>query len=496
MINTDAIRSKVLDLAIQGKLTENQSEDGNAEDLYAQIQAKKAELIKAGIIKAEKALAEISPNEVPFTIPDNWKWVRLGDYCQKVTDQVASGSFAALRENVPSLKEPDYALMVKTADFANGFTDNLTYTTKHGYEFLSNSNLFGGELILSNIGSIGKCFIVPNLERKMTLAPNSIMVRLTNNELRDYLYYFIVSKYGYAALDAISTGIAVKKFNKTSLKTIIIPVPPLAEQKRIVDKIESIYNHLDAIDILQLKYANDLEVLKSKIIDAGIQGKLTEHLPEDEDVEELFAQIQAEKIEILRTRQGRADKNIKEDDENYLFEIKDNWKWIKFAEVGLFKKGPFGSALTKSMFVPKSEDTVKVYEQQHAIQKDETLGRYYITRQYFEDKMSGFEVLPGDIIISCAGTIGETYIMPDNIEQGIINQALMRITLVPSIDKKYFLYYFDSNLKASAQKQSNGMAIKNIPPFDVMKNWYFPLPPLAEQKRIVETIESIMRLLG
>lgn len=98
------------------------------------------------------------------------------------------------------------------------------------------------------------------------------------------------------------------------------------------------------------------------------------------------------------------------------FKIPSHWKWIRLGDIGLFKKGPFGSALTKSMFVQKGMDTVKVYEQQHAIKKDWELGTYYITREYFNEKMIGFEVMPGDIIVSCAGTIGETYIMPDEIE--------------------------------------------------------------------------------
>ena len=137
--------------------------------------------------------------------------------------------------------------MVKTADFSNGFTKNLTYTDKHGYEFLENSNLFGGELILSNIGSIGKVFIVPDLNCKMTLAPNSVMIRLTNNEYRDYLYYFLQSPTGYEELKAISTGVAMLKFNKTDLKTIHLPLPPLAEQKRIVEAIETAFAQLDEI---------------------------------------------------------------------------------------------------------------------------------------------------------------------------------------------------------------------------------------------------------
>lgn len=108
--------------------------------------------------------------------------------------------------------------MVKTADFSNGFTKNLTYTDKHGYEFLENSNLYGGELILSNVGSIGKCFIVPELEYKMTLAPNAVMIRLTSNEPRDFLYYFILSSYGQSELQSITTGVAMQKFNKTELR--------------------------------------------------------------------------------------------------------------------------------------------------------------------------------------------------------------------------------------------------------------------------------------
>ena len=257
-------KSKILDLAIRGKLVPQNPDDEPAAVLLERIRAEKEELIKAGKIKRDKKESVIFKGEdnsyyrtngkttelcddIPFDLPEGWAWVSLGQYCEKVTDQVASGSFAALRENVVSLKEPSYALMVKTADFSNGFTKNLTYTDKHGYEFLENSNLFGGELILSNIGSIGKVFIVPDLNCKMTLAPNSVMIRLTNNEYRDYLYYFLQSPTGYEELEAISTGVAMLKFNKTDLKTIYLPLPPLTEQKRIVEAIEIAFAQLDEI---------------------------------------------------------------------------------------------------------------------------------------------------------------------------------------------------------------------------------------------------------
>ena len=144
------------------------------------------------------------------------------------------------------------------------------------------------------------------------------------------------------------------------------------------------------------------------------------------------------------------------------------------------------------MFIPKAPDAVKVYEQKNAIQKDHTLGDYYISRKYFNEKMSGFSVNPGDIIVSCAGTIGETYILPEGIEEGIINQALMRMTIFSTINIDYFLMYFDYVIKQAARADSKGSAIKNIPPFEIFKNLLFPLPPIEEQKRIIDKLKEIL----
>ena len=177
--------------------------------------------------------------------------------------------------------------------------------------------------------------------------------------------------------------------------------------------------------------------------------------------------------------------------ENVPFEVPEGWCWCTLDDLAFYKKGPFGSSLTKSMFVPDSSSAYKVYEQKNAIQKDHTLGSYFIDEEKYKE-LSGFKVEPNDIIVSCAGTIGETYVMPNDIRTGIINQALMLIRLHLQDIQDFYLLYFDFILKAEAAKESKGTAIKNIPPFDVLKSFLIPIPPLAEQGRILEEVNKLM----
>lgn len=233
--------------------------------------------------------------------------------------------------------------------------------------------------------------------------------------------------------------------------------------------------------------------LRQAVLQAAIQGKLTQQLPEDGNATDLLDAIKAEKAALVKAKKIKKEKPqepIAEDEIPY--KIPDGWAWLRFGEFGIYKKGPFGSALTKSIFIPKGDNAVKVYEQKNAIKKNVNIGDYYISEEYFTSKMSGFELLPGDIIVSCAGTIGETYIMPSDMEKGIINQALMRMRMFPSTYIPYFLLYFDTILKQTAKHDSNGSAIKNIPPFEILKNYLVPVPPIAEQQRIVAKVDELM----
>lgn len=239
-----------------------------------------------------------------------------------------------------------------------------------------------------------------------------------------------------------------------------------------------------------------VEDLKKSFLQQAFEGKLTKTIPSDTEVSVTLDKIYKDKDNLINHYKVRNEPNyLPVEESEFLFKIPDTWKWLRIGQLGVFKKGPFGSALTKSMFVKEGTDTIKVYEQKNAIQKDIELGEYYITKDYYESKMKSFEVNTGDVLVSCAGTIGETFIVPEEHKKGIINQALMKMTMVNELNVHYFLLYFDYILKKISNKLSSGSAIKNIPPFEVFKQLVIPIPPIEEQERIVNILNQVFEKL-
>ena len=256
--------------------------------------------------------------------------------------------------------------------------------------------------------------------------------------------------------------------------------------------------------------------LKNSILQWAIQGKLVPQDSNDEPASVLLDKIRQEKERLIKEKKIKRDKNasiiyrgednsyyekmfatgeVKCIDEEVPFEIPKGWEWCRLNDLALYRKGPFGSSLTKSMFVAKSNQSVKVYEQKNAIQKDFRLGDYYISKEKFE-AMQSFIVKPNDIIVSCAGTIGETYLLPLDAPVGIINQALMRVTLFDLSMAEYWQMYFAYMLLNEAQMKGAGSAIKNIPPFEYLKAVLVPVPPLSEQSRLVERYNLLLSLIA
>lgn len=211
----------------------------------------------------------------PFgEIPSHWQIKSIEEIAEVVTDYVANGSFASLKNNVQYLSEPDYAVLIRLVDFNKSFSGDFVYINKSSYDFLKKSQLIGGEIIISNVGAnVGTVFKTPNLNMKMALAPNSVMLRTKYCD--DFYFHWLKSRYGQHMISAIISGSAQPKFNKTEFRKMLVPVPPIEEQREIANILNSydkkiqlnkqINHHLEEmIDAIFLRYIESSKQLEVK----------------------------------------------------------------------------------------------------------------------------------------------------------------------------------------------------------------------------------------
>ena len=429
----------------------------------------------------------------------------MNDYVLQVTDFVASGSFATLRENVKYYKTENYALLVKTQDFANNFSNDLTYTDKHGYEFLKNSNIFGGELILSNVGSIGKVFIVPQLNRPATLAPNAIMVRCHEPNQTDWLYFLFRSSFGLDALLSISSATAIKKFNKTDFKKILIPIPPISEQGKIVKELESYEPLLTEYDVLEkAKSKLDTEIydkLKKSILQYAIQGKLAEQDENDEPASVLLERIRTEKKAQLGKKYvesyiykgddncyyEKVGKNEPVLVEDLPFDIPDSWSWARLKDV--VEINPRNSV---------DDGTMVSFIEMKSL-KDGFNNSFVYEKRAWKEVKSGFTHFQnGDVgfakITPCFQNRKSAifYELENGYGAGTTELHILRPHkntmladyLLWFVKSPYLIEYGKQKFSGTAGQQRFGT--------DEVKNTLIPIPPQAEQERICLKIKEML----
>ena len=281
MIDTKALRSRILDLAIQGKLTEQLPSDGTAEELYQQIQAEKQKILDTGILKGKKKIIirEISKEQEPFSLPSNWKWLRLGS----VSEIFGRIGFRGYTKN-DIVDEMQGALSLSPSNITVSgdiVFEKCTYITWDKYEESPEIQIKNGDIIIVKTGSsYGKSCVVNKLPCKATINPQLAVLKYVLC-CADYLKLVLNSSLAKKQYDVFVNGAATPTFSQENLANLLISMPPLAEQKRIVERVEEIFRLLDTIDRAQEKYSADAESLKAKLITAGIQGKLTEQLESD-----------------------------------------------------------------------------------------------------------------------------------------------------------------------------------------------------------------------
>lgn len=475
MIDTKALRSKVLDLAIQGKLTEQLESDGTAEELFAQIQEEKQKLIKEGKIKKEKPLPPVSSEEIPFEIPSSWKWVRFGELMRNRDS-----------ERIP-VSVADRKKIAKIYDYygASGVIDKVeTYLFDKTLLLISEdgANLLSRSMPIAFLAN-GKYWVNNH-------------AHVLDSYVGDYLT-FVMYYINSISLVPYVTGSAQPKLNQDNMSKIPIPLPPLAEQKRIVERVEEIFKLLDIIDEAHKKYSADAKILKSKLITMGIQGKLTEQLESDGTAEELFEQIQEEKQKLIKEGKIKKEKPLPTVSQAEIpFEIPSSWKWVRLGNLSsLITKG--SSPKWQGVNYTDEENGILFVTSENVGKNKMLLEKRKYIEKHFNNSHQSSIIRKGDILTNIVGaSIGRTAIFDENIENANINQAVCVIRLIENSMSNYVLRYMNGCDAISLMLGKTVDTARANLSLTSVSNLIIPLPPLTEQKRIADKLDEVLRVLG
>ena len=480
------LKSSILQLAIQGKLVEQRPEEGTGEELYQQIQAEKKRLIQEGKIKKEKLLPEIAEDEVPFEIPESWKWVQIRDIAIKITDGT---------HHSPANYEQGKYRYVTAKNIKNqGVTlTNITYVSEDVHnEIFARCNPEHGDVLLIKDGATTGVVTVNNLIEPFSMLSSVALLKMPSLMSAWYLVYVMRSDLLYKAVRAQMKGTGITRITLKQIELMTIPLPPLAEQKRIVAKIEELLPYLDRYE----KAWNRLEEfnrrfpadMQKSILQMAIQGKLVEQRPEEGTGEELYRQIQAEKQALIKAGKIKKEKPLPEIAEDEVpFEIPDGWKWVRLSQIisvlgdGIHGTPAFdeigdyyfvnGNNLAKGHIVFKA-DTKKV------------------SFNEYEKHKKPLDM--NTILISINGTIGNYAFYAG--EPIILGKSACYFSVLAGVNKEYICHLINTKFFMDyAVKEATQTTIKNVS-LKVMRMLPVPLPPIAEQKRIVARLEEILPL--
>ncbi len=480
------LKNSILQLAIQGKLVEQRAEEGTAEELYQQIQEEKQRLIDEKKIKKEKPLPEITEDEIPFDIPDSWKWVHF--------NYIANSSLGKTLDKVKN-----------TGDFKpylcsiNVYWDGIRLEKVKEARFeeteLSKYVLQKGDLLICEGGDVGRSCV---WDKDITMYYQNALhrVRFYKN-INPYFYKFLIECYKSSGIiDKFSKGVTIKHLVQSSLNAMWIPLPPLAEQKRIVEKIEQILPHIDQyekawgkLETFNKRFPDDM---KKSLLQYAIEGKLVEQKPEEGTAEELYQQIQEEKQRLIAEKKIKKEKPLPEITEDEIpFDIPDSWKWVRLDNIS-YQIGDIDHkmpATVEKNGIPYispinfTNDGKIDFDNAKKISIDDFLN---LSKKCKPEK--------NDIIFPRYGTIGVIR-MVETDQPFIVSYSCCTIkNLHHFIYPKYIFYVLQSKMiKDEINRYINKTTQPNVG-LKSIKMFLFPLPPLAEQKRIVEKLEQMLPL--
>ena len=471
------LKNSILQFAIQGKLVEQRPEEGPAEELFVQIQKEKQRLVKEGKIKKEKPLPEISEEEKPFKIPKSWMWVRVGALFQHNTGKALN----SINRTGKCLK------YITTSNlYWNRFELNQLKEMFFTDSEIEKCTVKKGDLLVCEGGDIGRAAIWQS--------DKDIRIQNHIHRLRPYypicvkFFYYLFFLYKQAGLIG-GKGIGIKGLSSKAIHVLVFPLPPLAEQKRIVVKIEELLPYIDSyeqawnkLEQLNKRFPGDM---KKSLLQYAIQGKLVEQRPEEGTAEELFAQIQEEKQRLVKEGKIKKEKPLPEITEKEKpFEIPDSWMWVRVGALFQHNTGKALNSINRTGKCLKYITTSNLYWNRFELNQ--------LKEMFFTDsEIEKCTVKKGDLLVCEGGDIGRAAIWQSDKDIRIQNH-IHRLRPYYPICVKFFYYLFFL-YKQAGLIGGKGIGIKGLSS-KAIHVLVFPLPPLAEQKRIVAKLEQLLPL--
>lgn len=486
-MNARDLKNSILQLAVQGKLVEQRAEEGTARELLEQIKLEKDQLIKDKKIKKSKPLPEITEDEIPFEIPESWELVRVGEI-GSLTRGSGIKRTEVIEDGYPCIRYGELYTTYRTK-----FEKTVSFVTKELFDKCHKIHTGDVAMTLTGENKTDIAMAV-TYEGKDTIAMGGDMTCWSHHMMNPlYLVYFINSPYAISCKRNLATGDIIIHISNDKLATILMPVPPLEEQHRIVAKIEEILPYIDQYDkaYTKLETFNKKfpEDMKKSILQMAMQGKLVEQRPEEGTADELYEQIVAEKTQLIKEGKIKKEKPLPEITEDEIpFELPASWKWVRLGSiVSVYggKRIPAGSKLSE-------ENTGHKYIRV-ADMKDGTVSLddiKYITDDIYE-KIKQYYITSEDIYITVAGTIGRVGVVPMELNNANLTENADKLVF-NRLNKMFLCRMLNSEViqhqirEATTQVGQPKLAIARIQKLIV------PLPPLAEQKRIVAKIEELL----
>lgn len=478
------LKNSILQLAIQGKLVEQHPEEGTAEELFAQIQEERQRLIAGKKIKKEKPLPEITEDEKPFDIPESWMWVRFGD--------ISTYNYRKEKVSANQITEDMWSLDLEDIEKESGKIVNICKASERK---------ISGDKVRFYKGQILYSKLRPYL-KKILVAPDDgicssemVPFNLYGNIDTQYAVYFLKSPHVDFIINSVTYGVKMPRVGTDTMVELPFPLPPLAEQKRIVAKIEELLPYIDrygqAWSKLQQFNSRFPEDMKKSLLQYAIQGKLVEQRPEEGTAEELFAQIQEEKQRLIAEKKIKKEKPLPEiTDDEKPFDIPDSWKWVRLVELGSFSSGKTPD-MTNRLFWENG--TVNWMTSKDMKEKFLSESQMKITAAAAQE-MTVYEA--GTLLMVVrSGILKRMLPLCVLTQQSTINQDLKAYSLFCNDMSKY-VYYMLKALEPSIlfNYTKRVTTVDSLKFEEFSRQMLVPLPPLAEQKRIVEKLEQLLPL--